>query len=223
MYIKSKDSSAPAASQNDTLRMMTQSLQQASALIFDANNKILYLSFFNISLLQLDAPHLFDKNTQTFDAVLTADFTIFNLPLKKILIKWIFLNKVLYPQDQYANDSAKGVQMGSQDKETRQLQEEQIAAQIEKRTALMTSQKKTEAEISKDPQLKKLRGDLRRTKAALASINKRVKTIADARQQKIANEEKRAAERTTKKKNKPEEAPAAEKKKKKEKKAVTSG
>ncbi len=107
--------------------------------------------------------------------------------------------------------------MGSQHKETRQLQEEQLAAQIEKRTALMTSQEKTEAEISKDPQLKKLRGDLRRTKAAIASIDKRTKTVADARQQKVANEEKRAAERTTKKKA--GKAPAAPvKKKKKEKK-----
>ena len=52
--------------------------------------------------------------------------------------------------------------MGSQHKETRQLQEEQIATQIEKRTALLTSQEKTESEISKDAPLKKLRGDLRR-------------------------------------------------------------
>ena len=107
--------------------------------------------------------------------------------------------------------------MGSQDKKTRQLQEEQIAAQIEKRTALLTSQEKTEDEITKDAHLKKLRGDLRRTRAAIASIVKRVKTVADARQQKVANEEKRAAERTTKKKA--GKAPAVpEKKKKKEKK-----
>ena len=106
--------------------------------------------------------------------------------------------------------------MGSQHKETRQLQEEQIAAQIEKRTALLTSQEKTGAEISKDAPLKKLRGDLRRTRAAIASIEKRAKTVADARQQKIANKEKRAAERTTKKKA--GKAPAVpEKKKKKEK------
>ena len=107
--------------------------------------------------------------------------------------------------------------MGSQHKETRQLQEEQIAAQLEKRTALMTSQEKTEAEISKDAPLKKLRGDLRRTRAAIASIEKRVKTVANAHQKKVANKEKRAAERTTKKKA--GKAPAAPvKKKKKEKK-----
>jgi hypothetical protein len=109
--------------------------------------------------------------------------------------------------------------MGSQHKETRQLQEEQIAAQIEKRTALLTSQEKTEDEITKDAPLKKLRGDLRRTKAAIASIEKRTKTVADAHQQKVAKEEKRAATRTKKKKDKGEGAPAvAKKKKKKEKK-----
>ena len=109
--------------------------------------------------------------------------------------------------------------MGSQHKETRQLQEEQIAAQIEKRTALLTSQEKTEDEITKDAPLKKLRGDLRRTKAAIASIEKRTKTLADAHQQKVAKEEKRAAARTKKKKDKGEGAPAvAKKKKKKEKK-----
>ena len=62
--------------------------------------------------------------------------------------------------------------MGSQQKETRQLQLEQIGAQIEKRTALLKSQDKTDAEISKDPQLKQLRGNLRRTKEAIASIEK---------------------------------------------------
>jgi len=109
--------------------------------------------------------------------------------------------------------------MGSQHKETRQQQEEHIAAQIEKRTALLTSQKKTEDEITKDAQLKKLRGDLRRTKAAIASIEKRTKLVADARQQKVAKEEKRATARTKKKKDKGEAAPAvAKKKKKKEKK-----
>ncbi len=109
--------------------------------------------------------------------------------------------------------------MGSQHKETRQLQEEQIAAQIEKRIALLTSQEKTEDEITKDAPLKKLRGDLRRTKAAIASIEKRTKTVADAHQQKVAKEEKRAASRTKKKKDKGEGAPAvAKKKKKKEKK-----
>jgi len=108
--------------------------------------------------------------------------------------------------------------MGSQHKETRQLQEQQIAAQIEKRTALLTSQEKTEAEITKDAPLKKLLGDLRRTKAAIASIEKRTKTVADAREQKIAKEEKRAAARTKKKKNKAEDTAAAGKKKKKEKK-----
>ncbi len=108
--------------------------------------------------------------------------------------------------------------MGSQDKETRQLQEEQIAAQIEKRTTLLTSQEKTGDEITKDPQLKKLRGDLRRTRAAIASIEKRTKTVEDARQQKIAKDEKRAAARTKKKKNKDEGAPAVTKKKKKKEK-----
>jgi hypothetical protein len=108
--------------------------------------------------------------------------------------------------------------MGSQHKETRQLQEQQIAAQIEKRTALLTSQEKTEAGIAKDAPLKKLRGDLRRTKAAIASIEKRTKTVADARQQKVAKEEKRAATRTKKKKDKGEGAPAVAKKKKKKEK-----
>jgi hypothetical protein len=108
--------------------------------------------------------------------------------------------------------------MGSQDKETRQLQEQQIAAQIEKQTALLTSQEKTEDEITKNPQLKKLRGDLRRTRAAIASIEKRTKTVADARQQKVAKDEKRAATRTKKKKDKDEGAPAVAKKKKKKEK-----
>lgn len=109
--------------------------------------------------------------------------------------------------------------MGSQQKETRQLQKEQLAAMIEKRTALLTSQGKTGTAITRDPSLKKLRGDLKRTKAAIASIEKRAKTVAAAGQQKIANEEKRAAARPKKKKNKAEEvAPAGDKKKKKEKK-----
>ncbi len=106
--------------------------------------------------------------------------------------------------------------MGSQQKETRQLQLEQITAQIEKRTALLKSQDKTEAEISKDAPLKKLRGDLRRTKAAIASIEKLAKTVADARQKKIAAAEKRAAAGSKKKKDKAD--PAEDKKKKKEKK-----
>ena len=106
--------------------------------------------------------------------------------------------------------------MGSQQKETRQLQLEQITAQIEKRTALLKSQEKTDADIAKDAQLKRLRGNLRRTKAALASIEKLAKTVADARQKKVANKEKQASEGPKKKKAKAEAAP--EKKKKKEKK-----
>jgi hypothetical protein len=109
--------------------------------------------------------------------------------------------------------------MGSQQKETRQLQKEQLAAMIVKRTALLTSEGKTGMAITRDPSLKKLRGDLRRTKAAIASIEKRAKTVAAAGQQKIVNEEKRAAARPKKKKNKAEEVAAAgDKKKKKEKK-----
>ncbi len=109
--------------------------------------------------------------------------------------------------------------MGSQHKETRQLQQEQITTQIEKRTALLTAQNKTEAEISKDALLKKLKGDLRRTKAAIASIEKRSKTVEGARQQKEAKAEKRAATGSKKKKSKDKAAPAAAgKKKKKEKK-----
>jgi len=109
--------------------------------------------------------------------------------------------------------------MGSQHKETRQLQKDQVAALIEKRIALLTSQDKTEAEIAKDAPLKKLKGNLRRTNAAIASIEKSTQTIADARKKKTANEEKRAADRTKKKKNKAGDAPAeGEKKKKKAKK-----
>jgi hypothetical protein len=109
--------------------------------------------------------------------------------------------------------------MGSQNKKTRQLQQEQLAAMIEKRTTLLTAQGKTALEITRDPSLKKLRGDLRRTKAAIASIEKRAKTVAAAGQQKIVNEEKRAAARPKKKKNKAEDVAAAgDKKKKKEKK-----
>jgi len=145
---------------------------------------------------------------------LKTDIGIFNLPLKKILIKCAFLKKASYSHE---NDSTKGAQMGSQNKETRQLQVEQLTAQIEKRTALLTSQEKTETEISKDAQLKQLRGDLRRTKAAIASIDKLAKTVADARQQKVSKQEKRAESRTKKKKSKADAAPAKEKKKKKEK------
>ena len=109
--------------------------------------------------------------------------------------------------------------MGSQQKETRQLQLEQITAHIEKRTALLQSQDKSDAEISKDAQLKQLHGNLRRTKAAIASIEKLAKTVESAHQQKTANQEKRAAARPKKKKNNAESAQAApEKKKKKEKK-----
>jgi hypothetical protein len=108
--------------------------------------------------------------------------------------------------------------MGSQNKETRQLQKERLEAHIEKRTALLTSQKKTADEISKDAALKKMRGDLRRTKAAIASIEKLAKTVADARQQKIASEEKRAAAAPKKKKSAAEETSAAEKKQQKQKK-----
>lgn len=105
--------------------------------------------------------------------------------------------------------------MGSQHKETRQLQKEQLAALIEKRMALLTSQEKTDAEIAKDAPLKKLKGDLRRTNAALASIEKRAQTLEKASKQKAANAEKRSAERPKKKKNKGEDAPAADEGKKK--------
>ena len=105
--------------------------------------------------------------------------------------------------------------MGSQHKETRQLQKEQIAALIEKRTALLTTQGKNEAEIAKDAPLKKLMGNLRRTNAALASIEKRAQTLEKANKQKAANAEKRSAERPKKKKNKDAAAPAADEGKKK--------
>lgn len=105
--------------------------------------------------------------------------------------------------------------MGSQHKETRQLQKEQITALIEKRMELLTSQEKTEAEIAKDAPLKKLKGNLRRTTAALASIEKRAQTLAKASEQKAANAEKRSAEKPKKKKNKGDDAAAASEGKKK--------
>lgn len=109
--------------------------------------------------------------------------------------------------------------MGSQNKNTRQLQKEQIAALIEKRLALLNAQAKTAYQIARDAQLKKLKGDLKRTVAAIASIEKRAKTVAAAHELKAANAEKRAAARPKKKKNKAHDAaPEAEKKKKKEKK-----
>ena len=109
--------------------------------------------------------------------------------------------------------------MGSQNKNTRQLQKEQIAALIDKRTALLNAQGKSADQIARDAQLKKLKGDLKRTIAAIASIEKRAKTVANAHELKAANAEKRAASRPKKKKNKANDAaPEAEKKKKKEKK-----
>ncbi len=109
--------------------------------------------------------------------------------------------------------------MGSQHKQTRQLQKEQIAAHIEKRTALLNAQGKTAAQIAKDAQLKKLKGDLKRTAAAIASIDKRSQTVTDVHTKKTANVEKRSADRTRKKKDAAQKAtPEAEKKKKKEKK-----
>jgi len=109
--------------------------------------------------------------------------------------------------------------MGSQSKETRQLQHEQLAAQIEKRTALLTAQGKTAGQIARDMLLKKLRGDLKRTKEAIASIEKLAKTVADARRLKEANAEKRSTARPAKKKG-TAASPASgpDKKKKKEKK-----
>jgi hypothetical protein len=109
--------------------------------------------------------------------------------------------------------------MGSQSKDTRQLQKNQLAALIEKRTALLGAQGKSADQIAKDAPLKKLKGDLKRTIAAVKSIEKRAATVAGARAGKVANAEKRAAARPKKMKNKtPAAAPEAEKKKKKEKK-----
>jgi len=109
--------------------------------------------------------------------------------------------------------------MGSQHKQTRQLQKEQLAAHIEKRTAELTTQGKTAEQIAKDAQIKKLKGDLKRTAAAILSIEKRTKTVTDARAGKTAHAEKRAAARPKKKKSKADDAaPEAGKKKKKEKK-----
>jgi len=109
--------------------------------------------------------------------------------------------------------------MGSQSKNIRQLQKEQLTTRIEKRTAVLTAQGKTPAQLAKDALLKKLKGDLKRTKAAIVSIEKRAKTVAGAREIKVANAEKRAAARPKKKKSKTEGAAAEPaKKKKKEKK-----
>ncbi len=110
--------------------------------------------------------------------------------------------------------------MGSQSKDIRQLQRNQLAALIEKRTAVLGAQGKSADQIAKDAQLKKLKGDLKRTIAAIASIEKRAATVAHARSGKTANAEKRAAARADKKKHKGEAAaPEPAKKKKKEKKA----
>jgi len=109
--------------------------------------------------------------------------------------------------------------MGSQSKQTRQLQHKQLAERIEKRTALLNTQGATAGQIARDAQLKKLKGDLKRTKAAISSIEKRAETVAAARTLRDANAEKRAAARPKKMKNKAaENAPEAAKKKKKEKK-----
>lgn len=110
--------------------------------------------------------------------------------------------------------------MGSQSKETRQQQQAQLAAQVEKRTALLTEQGKTAEQIARDAQLKNLKGNLKRTKLAIASIDKLAKTVAEARRAKNANAEKRAAAQPKKSKDKSGGAAGGEpdKKKKKEKK-----
>ena len=107
--------------------------------------------------------------------------------------------------------------MGSNQKQTRQLQKEHFEQQIEKRRALLAEKGIDARETKKDKVICHMQAELKRTVEALKSIENQEKIIEKAKVQKQANaEQKRAAE--PKKKKKEAAAPAETGKKKKEKK-----
>ena len=107
--------------------------------------------------------------------------------------------------------------MGSNQKQTRQLQKEQFEQRIEKRRALLAKKGIDARKTKKDKVICHMQAELKRTVEALKSIENQEKIIEKAKVQKQANaEQKRAAE--PKKKKKEAAAPAETGKKKKEKK-----
>jgi|GEM_PF-782808 len=112
----------------------------------------------------------------------------------------------------------KGTAMGSNVKQVRQAQRETFLRKLAQRKAALAEQGVTPDKIKKDRMVKHLLSDIQRTALAIASIEKRAKTIEQAQQQK----QERAAQAAAApkgKKGKAEAPPVKEgKKEKKEKK-----
>ena len=92
--------------------------------------------------------------------------------------------------------------MGSKQKQTRELQKKQFEQQIEKRRALLAEKGIDARKIKKDPGICHIQSELRRTKAALKSIENRDKIIekAKAKKQPTAEQKKTAGPKEKKKK-----------------------
>ena len=97
--------------------------------------------------------------------------------------------------------------MGSNQKQTRILQLEQFQQQLARRTALLEEHDTTAADIRRDKIVKRLNGDIKRTKLAIASIEALETTVADARAKKEQNAQAKAAAPAQKGKNKKQDAP----------------
>lgn len=109
--------------------------------------------------------------------------------------------------------------MGSNQKQTRQLQKEQFEQRIKKRRALLAEKGIDARKTKKDKVICHMQAELKRTVKALKSIENQEKIIEKAEVQKQANaEQKKAAEPKKKKKKKEAAAPAETEGKKKEKK-----
>ena len=109
--------------------------------------------------------------------------------------------------------------MGSNQKQTRQLQKEQFEQQIEKRRALLAEKGIDARKTKKDKVICHMQAELKRTVEALKSIENQEKIIEKAKVQKQANaEQKKVAEPKKNKKKKEADAPAETEGKKKEKK-----
>ena len=97
--------------------------------------------------------------------------------------------------------------MGSKQKQTRELQKKQFEQQIEKRRAFLTEKGLDAKKIRKDQVICHLQSELRRTKAALKSIENQEKIIEKAKKKKLANAEQKKAAGPKEKKKKEAAAP----------------
>lgn len=106
--------------------------------------------------------------------------------------------------------------MSAHTKTIRTRQKQSYQEQIEKRSALLQEKGLSQIDIAKDTILKNLKAQLRRTAAAIASIENQDRIVAGAREKKIEHAQAKAAAGPKKKKRaEAEKAPPAEGKKKK--------